>query len=117
MNPKYDFDKVTSYKAEARTARACVKGDWFLYEFDEPVECRAVEFYAGYFAMPSRCLPSGYIEVSVDGVNFERVADLKDGKILLENPRPIKAARLVSTGDMIGVRSLRFIAPKVYPKW
>ena len=117
MNPKYDFDKVTSYKAEARTARACVKGDWFLYEFDEPVECRAVEFYAGYFAMPSRSFPSGYIEISEDGKNFERVADLKDGKILLENPRPIKAARLVSEDALIGTSSVRFIAPKIYPKW
>ena len=117
MNPKYGFDKVMTYKSEARTSRACVKGDWFLYEFEKPLECRAVEFYAGYFAMPSRCFPSGYIEVSEDGVNFKRVADLKDGKVLLENPRPIKAARLVSTGDLIGTGSVRFVAPKVYPKW
>ena len=88
-----------------------------MYEFDEPVECRAVEFYAGYFAMPSRSFPSGYIEISEDGKNFERVADLKDGKILLENPRPIKAARLVSEDALIGTSSVRFIAPKIYPKW
>ena len=116
-NAKYGYDKVMSYKSEARTARACVKGDWFLYEFDEPLECRAVEFYAGYFAMPSRSFPSGYIEISEDGKNFERVADLKDGKILLENPRPIKAARLVSEGALIGTSSVRFIAPKIYAKW
>lgn len=116
-NAKYGYDKVMSYKSEARTARACVKGDWFLYEFDEPLVCRAVEFYAGYFAMPSRCFPTGYIEISEDGKNFERVADLKDGKILLENPSPIKAARLVSEGALIGTSSVRFIAPKIYPKW
>ena len=116
-NPKYGFDRVMNYKSEARTARTCVKGDWFLYEFAEPLECRAVEFYSGYFAMPSRCFPLGYIEISEDGKNFERVADLKDGKILLENPRPIKAARLVSEAPLIGTGSLRFIAPKIYPKW
>ena len=116
-NAKYGYDKVMSYKSEARTTRACVKGDWFLYEFDEPLVCRAVEFYAGYFAMPSRCFPTGYIEISEDGKSFERVADLKDGKILLENPRPIKAARLVSEGSLIGTSSVRFIAPKIYPKW
>ncbi len=117
MNPKYGFDRVTSYKSEARTTRTCRKGDWFLYEFEQPVECRAIEFYAGYFAMPSRCFPSGYIEVSEDGKHFKRVADIKDGRVLLENPRPIKAARLVSEADLIGASYVRFIAPKIYPKW
>lgn len=116
VNPKYGFDKVMTYKSEARTTRACRKGDWFLYEFAETLECRAVEFYAGYFAMPSRCFPSGYIEVSEDGKRFKRVAELVGGKVLLENPGPIKAARLVSTGDLIGTASVRFIAPKIYPK-
>lgn len=116
-HPKYGFDRVTSYKSEARTARTCRKGDWFLYEFEQPVECRAIEFYAGYFAMPSRCFTSGYIEVSEDGKHFKRVADFKDGRVLLENPRPIKAARLVSEADLIGVSYVRFIAPKIYPKW
>lgn len=116
-HPKYGFDRVTSYKSEARTARTCRKGDWFLYEFEQPVECRAIEFYAGYFAMPSRCFTSGYIEVSEDGKHFKRVADFKDGRVHLENPRPIKAARLVSEADLIGVSYVRFIAPKIYPKW
>jgi hexosaminidase len=116
VNPKYGFDKVMTYKSEARTTRACRKGDWFLYEFEKPLECRAVEFYAGYFAMPSRCFPSGYIEISEDGKRFKRVAELVGGKVLLENPGPIKAARLVSTGDLIGASSVRFIAPKIYPK-
>ena len=117
MNPKYGFDKVMTYKSEARTTRTCRKGDWFLYVFEQPVECRAIEFYAGYFAMPSRCFPSGYIEVSEDGKHFKRVTDFKDGRVLLENPRPIKAARLVSEADLIGVSYVRFIAPKIYPKW
>lgn len=114
---RYGFDRVTSYKSEGRTARACCKGDWFLYEFEQPVECRAIEFYAGYHVMPSRCFYTGYIEVSEDGKNFKRVADIKDGIVRLENPRPIKAARLVSESDLIGDSFVRFIAPKIYPKW
>ena len=116
-HPKYGYDRIVAYKSEARTARTCHKGDWFLYEFEEPVECRAIEFYAGYYAMPSRCFEGGYIEVSEDGKNFVRVADLYGGRVRLENPRPIKAARLVAGGTRLGISSVRFIAPKIYPKW
>ena len=114
---RYGYENVMAYKSEARTVRTCYEGDWFLYEFEEPVVCRAIEFFAGYEVMPSRCFQEAYIEISEDGATFTRVADFSDGRILLENPRPIKAARLVAKMPSLGLSYIRFIAPKIYPKW
>ena len=117
-HPKYGYHKVAQYEMRMETSRTCQKGDWFLYEFEEPVECRAVEFYAGYFASPSRLFPKGYIEISEDGKNFVRVADLNDfGYVKLVNPRPFKAARLVAEATYLGGSSIRVASPVIYPKY
>lgn len=116
-NPKYSYAGVSTYKSRVMTACACKKGDWILFEFDEPVECRQAEFYTGRYNMPSGLIQVGHLEVSEDGVNFERVADLKYGIAKIVNPRPIKAARIVADRDLIGSSAIWIGAPKLYPKW
>ncbi len=117
-NPKHGYHKVAKYDMKMQTLRTCHKGDWLLFEFEEPVECRAVEFYAGYYASPSRLFPKGYIEISVDGENFERVSDLNEfGYVKLVYPRPFKAARLVAEATYLGGSSIRIASPVIYPKY
>ena len=112
----HGYDRVSEYYQHMRTTRTCHKGDWFLFEFEEPVECRAIEFLVRNYSSPSRLITKGYLEVSEDGVNFERIADLDYGEVKLRNPRPIKAARIVSEANSSGSH-IRIAAPMIYPKY
>ena len=116
-NPKYGYSRASDYDTNMRTARTCQKGDWFLFEFDEPVECRSIEFASGNAAVPSSLIPVGYLEVSEDGKSFERVADLVSGAAKLENPKPIKAARIVVEAPYLGNTAITLRSPIIYPKW
>jgi hexosaminidase len=117
-NPKRGYNRVAKYDKQIHTLRTCHAGDWLLFEFEEPVECRKVKFYAGYFASPSRLFPSGYLEISEDGTTFERVAELNNvGHVELINPRPFKAARIVATSTYVGGSYIRIGSPDIYPKY
>ena len=117
-NPKYGYGRVSEYYMKMRTTRTCHKGDWLLYEFEEPVECRAIEFCVRNYHMPiTRLIHSGHIEISEDGKNFERVADLEFGAVRLINPHPFKAARIVCNETAIGGSDIRISAPLIYPKY
>jgi hypothetical protein len=116
-NPDYPFSNVNLYNKynNVRTNRTCHKGDWALYEFDEPVECREIEFWVGTYGVSPR--NEGYLEVSEDGVNFVRAAELDNGCLKVVNPRPIKAARIIIEETFLGDFAVRFNYPFVYPKW
>ncbi len=116
-DPKYGYDGVSTYKKRVMTACTCKKGDWILFEFDEPIVCRQAEFYTGRYNVPSGLIRVGYLEISEDGVNFERVADLNYGIAKVVNPRPIKAARIVAERDVVGSSKVWIGAPILYPKW
>lgn len=117
-NPKRGYDRVAKYANRMDTQRTCHAGDWLLFEFEELVECRKVKFYAGYFASPSRLFPAGYLEISEDGITFERVAELNEvGQVELINPRPFKAARIVATSTYVGGSYIRIGSPEIYPKY
>lgn len=115
-NPKLPYSRISEYhKYHARTSKSCKKGDWFLFEFETPIKCRAIEFRTGHKAIPNRIIYSGYLEVSKDGKTFTRAGELKNGRIKLVNPnKPIKAARLVYNGTYKSVVDIW--APLVYPK-
>lgn len=117
-NPKRGYDGAAKYSKQMHTSRTCHAGDWLLFEFEEKVECRKVKFYAGYFASPSRLFPAGYLEISEDGITFERVAELNErGQVELLNPCPFKAARIVATASYIGGSYIRIGSPEIYPKY
>ena len=116
-DPKRGYARIADYYRNIRTARTCHKGDWILYEFEEPVVCRQIESYTGGYNMPSRLIQKGYLEVSEDGKTFKRVADLEYGVAKLYNPRPIKAARIVAEETALGQSTITVGVPIVYPKW
>ncbi len=114
---KDGYDKIAEYYRKISTSRTCYAGDWILYEFEEPVECRRIEFFTGRYNVPAMIIQKGYLEISEDGENFERVADLVDGCATLVNPRPIKAARIVAEETTVGSNRIVIGSPKIYPKW
>ncbi len=115
---EYPYSNVMLYTYNnMRTSRTCYKGDWILYEFEEVVECREIEFCVGGYGVSSRMIQKGYLELSEDGKNFKRVAELDNGFAIVKNPRPIKAARIVAEETSIGGNEIRMSAPRIYPKW
>lgn len=113
---KDGYKRVEEYRGRVTTARTCRNGDWFLYEFAEPVKCRKMDFVTGYTHIAHRLFPTGYLEVSYDGKSFERVAALVDGCASIEQPaKPIKAVRITSTTDRNSERGVVINAPVVKP--
>lgn len=114
---KDGYKRVEDYRARVTTTRTCREGDWFLFEFEEAVECREMEFITGYTHIAHRIFPTGYVEVSWDGENFEKVADLVDGCAKIVAPaKPIKAVRILSTCDRNSTRGVVINAPVIKPK-
>lgn len=113
---KDGYKRVEEYRGRVSTARTCRNGDWFLFEFAEPVMCRQMEFVTGYTHIAHRLFPTGYIEVSYDGKSFEQAASLVDGCGKIFRPKgAVKAVRVVSTTDRNSEHSVVINAPIVKP--
>ncbi len=116
QSERYTFAGAERYGRIARTARVGVKGDWILYTFEEAVKCRRMEISTGNLQLPRYIFNAGYMEVSYDGVKFERVCDLKNGGGVIDNPsRAIKAVRIVCSESGNGANFVTVQAPKIYP--
>ena len=114
---RYPYSGAEGYGRIARTGRAADEGDWILYTFAEPVECHRMEIATGNKQLPRYMFNEGYIEVSYDGEQFERMGDLCDGIGVVEEPkRAIKAVCVVCTESGNGARFVTVQAPRVYPR-
>lgn len=114
---RFPYSNAEGYGRIARTARVGREGDWLLYTFEKPVECRRMEISTGNLQLPRFIFNAGYMEVSEDGKTFKRVCDLRNGGGVIENPqRAIKAVRIVCTESGNGANFVTVQAPKVYPK-
>lgn len=113
--PKLPYTNAATYKGISRTQRACRQQDWILYQFTAPVRCREMYLQTGHRQLPKTILTTGYAEVSHDGENFERVADLDQGSITLRPDRPVRAVRLVSTCDDNGTPYVTIQPPVIKP--
>lgn len=113
---RYPYSGAEGYGRIARTSRAAKQGDWVLYSFAEPVECRRMEVATGNKQLPRYIFNAGYVEVSYDGVQFERVCDLTDGRGVIASPREaIRAVRIVCTENGNGARFVTVQSPQVWP--
>lgn len=114
---KFSFDKAEGYGRIARTTRAGDVGDWVMFTFEQPVSCRRMKVATGNFQLPRYTFENGYVEVSYDGVNFERVGELDCGMFYIEYPaRPIKAVRITCTSRGNGAEWVSIQPPTIWPK-
>lgn len=114
---RFSFDKAESYGRLARTVGAADVGDWVMFTFDAPVSCRRMKVATGNFQLPRYTFENGYVEVSYDGVNFERVGDLYCGMFFIESSQqPIKAVRITSTSRGNGAEWVSIQPPTIWPK-
>ncbi len=95
---RYPFGGVSSYRTAARTTAACVEGDRFVWKFDEPVAASRIEIRTGHNHLQRCGIPRGRVEVSYDGVVFERVAEMRDLKatVVPTMGRRVHAIRIIS---------------------
>ena len=114
---KFSFDKAEGYGRLARTTRAGDVGDWVMFTFDKPVECRRMKVATGNFQLPRFIFENGYVEISYDGKVFERAGMLECGMYVIEYPsRPIKAVRITCTSRGNGAQWVSIQPPTIYPK-
>jgi hexosaminidase len=95
-----------------RTTRAAKAGDWIEYRFTEPLNCREIEVQTGHIHLRRCHLLKGYVEVSHDGKNFTRTAELFEGGATIKPASALRAIRVVSTDrsdaeDQIVIQSLK----------
>lgn len=114
-SPSRGFSYAEGYKGVSRTARTCRMGDTIVFEFESPLKCREVEFLTGYEHMPRHIFHSGYLETSIDGSNFERVAEMYGGRVKLIDPKPFRFARLVCTTEGNGTPYVVIPSPRIKP--
>lgn len=115
-NPRSPFSRAAQYAGLSRTARTCRKGDYILFTFNRAVSCREMTLATGYPHMPRSVFPAGRVEISYDGVTFERGGELTNGKAVITNPpRAIKAVRMVCEYDNNGTPYVAIQSPAVKP--
>lgn len=99
INVLVDYD-LNTY---CNTARPVEAGDYFLYTFENPVECNKILVGTGHYGLAIVGLPNARLEYSYDGENFIKgddfVYDYFDGyKAECHPEKAVKAVRIVVTG-------------------
>ena len=85
------------------TSRPVEVGDYFLYTFENPVECENILVGTGHYGLAIVGLPNARLEYSYDGKNFieaeEFTYDYFDGyKAECQPEKAVKAVKIVVTG-------------------
>ena len=110
------MERLSKYRL-VLTDCCCRKGDWILYTFDEPVECREIKIVTGREGVTKRAMPDGIVEVSTDGEKFKRVERLTDGCATIYPKKGVKAVRVISESDHNFEGSVGLNPPYIKPKW
>lgn len=100
-----EIERLADYdlKTECYTARPVEAGDYFLYTFDNPVECEKITAATGHYGLAIVGLPNARLEYSYDGQNFIVAGDFAydyfNGYCAAFNPeKAVKAVKIVVTG-------------------
>lgn len=100
-----DINVLVDYNLNTycNTARPVEAGDYFLYTFENPVECEKILVGTGHYGLAIVGLPNAVLEYSYDGENFIKgdafVYDYFDGYKAEAYPeKPVKAVKVVVTG-------------------
>ncbi len=116
-DPDFPYTNASTYKGLARTSRACRQGDWIRYDFEQPIDCRAMFLQTGNRQLPKTIITTGYAEVSFDGQRFVPAGKLDKGSITLRYDRPIRAARICSTCNDNGTPYVTIQPPQIKPRF
>lgn len=100
-----DINVLVDYNLNTycNTARPVESGDYFLYTFENPVECEKILVGTGHYGLAIVGLPNAVLEYSYDGENFIKgdafAYDYFDGYKAEAYPeKPVKAVKIAVTG-------------------
>ena len=96
----------------SRTSRTCRTGDYVLYTFDEPVDCRSIEIRTGLPDVTRYIITQGSVDYSADGTAYTHAGTLDDrGQFMLYPKYPVKSIRIrigVGNGEpLVALQDLR----------
>lgn len=77
-----------------RSTRPCAPGDWFNFQFAEPLSCSSIHVETGLSNISRYQLLDGVVEVSYDGDSFEEIAKITDGSVRIVPERAIQQLRI-----------------------
>ena len=101
-NRYYSVESLENYGSGKyfRSAAAPKKGDEVLYTFEEPVACQRITVQTADPVNHFYGITQGHVEVSYDGVQFEKVAPFDMyNRVVIEAPaKPVKAVKIVVDG-------------------
>lgn len=96
---RFPFGNLAAYKSTARTTSTCRTGDWFLFSFAQPLSCSTIRVATGYEHLQRAGIPSGRVEVSYDGKNYQEIGRLHDLGATFRPEKPVYAVRIVAETD------------------
>ena len=113
-----DINRLVDYDLNTYcfTSREIGDGDYIMFTFDEPVECRSIGMCTGYYTLAVYGILNGYIEYSYDGEEYHRgnrfEYDAIDGYRAYCHPeKPVKSVRIMIDGmsehEVTGIQDLR----------
>ncbi len=92
----FDADN-NSYFWSSREAKP---GDWFMVTLEKPTIAQSIHILSGNPDHPDDYLSNGVLEISPDGTNWEKVADVKGPELKADVfGKKVKAIRLRVTGE------------------
>ncbi len=105
----YDFDK------NWRTTRKGKAGDYTIYKFKEPVDCKKITIETGNSNISFYSVTDGYVEYSYDGKNWIKGEQFVNGIAEITPEKPVKEVKIIFTGGTDGY-TVCFQSPRIEAK-
>ncbi len=100
-NSRFPIENITTYDFSKywRVNRRSHAGDYVLYTFKEPVECRKITVETGVPDITFYSVTDGYVEYSYNGKEFIKGEEFVYGTAVIKPKERVKAVRIVFTGE------------------
>lgn len=98
-HPRFPISNITTYdfKKYWRTNRKGKAGDFVIYNFAEPVECKEITIETGIPNIDFYGVTNGYVEYSYDGINYIKGDYFVENIAVITPKNKVKSVKIVMT--------------------
>ncbi|MEG2849157.1 MAG: family 20 glycosylhydrolase, partial [Bacteroidales bacterium] len=98
-HPRFPISNITTYdfKKYWRTNRKGKAGDFVIYNFAEPVECKEITIETGIPNIDFYGVTNGYVEYSYDGINYIKGDYFVENIAVITPKNKVKSVKIVIT--------------------
>ncbi len=102
---RFPAKNITDYnfKKYWRTDRTGKAGDYVIYKFKEPVECKNILVETGIPDIDLYGVTDGYLEYSYDGENWIKGEDIIENRASIIPDKKVKAVKIILTDSTDGL--------------